>query len=58
MAEQKLVNVEVKSELTGRTILSFQAEKESARDTAWKRISQYLKVDRAVASLNYFIEVH
>lgn len=59
MAEQKieLVNVEVKSEITGRTIMSFQAEKETARDTAWTRLSNFLHVNRAVASLNHFIEI-
>lgn len=60
MADKKieLVNVEVKSELTGKTVIKFQSERDSARSIAWDRLTDFLGVNRAVAALNYFVELN
>lgn len=56
--EKQLINVEVKSQTTGRTIMTFETEKENAHETAWKRVARFLRIDRAVASMNYFVEIN
>lgn len=58
MAKNKeKVTVEVCSELTGKTVLTFDSDKENARTEGYKRVAQFLGIDKAIASLNYFVNV-
>lgn len=59
MSENNKYIVEVKSELTGKSVISFEStNRQEARKEGYQRIADFLGINRAVASLNYFIEVN
>lgn len=53
----EFVQVEVVSNNTERTVLSFQTKAESAITNGYKRIAAALGVDRTIASMHYHVNI-
>ena len=54
-----VLTVEVKSETTGKSVISFEStDKKQARTEGYKRIAEFLGISRPIASLNYFVEIN
>lgn len=54
-----IMNVEVKSELTDKTVINFKSnDSVNARSEAYERIAKFLGINKAIASLNYYVEIN
>lgn len=59
MSKENKLMVEVKSELTGKSVIKFEStDRIKARKEGYDRIAQFLGVNRSIAALNYFIEIN
>lgn len=57
--ENKKYKIEVKSEITGRAVLKFEAsDKMKGMRDAYSRLAKFLNVDKGTAAVNYFVEVN
>lgn len=59
MTNKNKLMVEVKSELTGKSVIKFEStDRQKARQEGYERIANFLGIDRSYAALNYFIEIN